>query len=177
MQSTKLVLANFESLIWVVIIVGSLIAQVVKSFREKKELAKPSSSPRERQKKPPVFKDAQTQLEEFLESLSGGSGKHVAPKPVTQTLVPKDSNNETITTDFPAKSPPPVPQKITPIKSSTNTKTPVNRSASLRIQKASSLRKQIESDLINPLTLRKAILLQEIMDKPISLKSHKGPDK
>ena len=206
-DSVQLVFADFELLIWLVIIVGSLIAQAIKSIREKQNPPPADVAPK-RKPRPLVLTDAQAELEEFLESLSRESGQPAPPEaPVVESAAPREPAKETVVTRELPHRPPPIPpsplstsrtqdeRSADPVprferreSSVARIERPVTRApkrmpsvprehsqprTTSRQQSLEEIRKAIGSDLIDNTALRKAILLQEILSKPLALRTDK----
>jgi hypothetical protein len=215
-ESVQLVFADFQFLIWIVIIVGSLIAQAVKSRREKQNPSPPGAPPKKKFR-PPVFTDAQADLEDFLENLSRDSGQPLPEKtPAGEPALPQEPSKETVVTGELPRRPPPVPPAPSPTSLPRNVMSPepvprfkrpelavaraetplttapgrispraplpsvpqddIQPFPTARQQGPQKIRTAIGSDLIDRNALRKAILLQEILNKPLALRTDKEAD-
>lgn len=196
-----------------IIIVGSLIAQAVKNIREKKRPSQRDATPREKPRIP-VFTEAQAELEEFLESLSGESEQPAAPQePASQPVAPQEPPRTTVVSRKSQHSPPPVPLEALPARPQREAVQPrpiprfelpespvisaqvpralpesrrspgrrkqpgmkdvAPRATASNHQEIETMRLAIGNDLVDHAALRKAILLQEILNKPLALRTDK----
>ena len=167
--------AAFEDLIWLVFVVVAIISQMVKNAREQKSRPKPrprSPLSPEPAREPPVVKtEGQQELEDFLKDLARTANEAVEPEPAPAPPPPPlPTQPEPVVLEAPA--PVVFERPVTPAYASVDVAS--LRGISHRRFHVERLRQALGTDLINRRTLQKAILLQEVLGKPIGLRENYG---
>jgi hypothetical protein len=178
--------AGMADLIWVVIIVGSILSEILKN--RKKAADKDASRKRGIPGGDPPTVDAGKELREFLETLSGGSpgNKPVQPpvkpppaRPVVRNVPPSHRKK--------APLPPQVTLKHRPLpevspaelhsRQDVPSAAPQVRSAVTEAESDSPSTKEkhssselIRADLLKPDSARRAVVLREILGPPMALR-------
>ena len=196
-ETYQVLRAELDGVIWLVFVVIAIISQMVKAARDKKE--RPGApvptrdspqGPTRPPANPPAMTEAQAELQDFLRDLAGTASvslESLEPEPAPATTrAPVD-----------LRTPPPLPAEVKPATLAASPPQPVPRAPRIstaqsrtrparaferEISNAStgpeprhlhveSLRLALGADLITPHALQKAILLQEVLGKPLSLRT------
>jgi len=189
--------AAADGFLWLIFIIVAIISRVVTAAREKKEAAaKPAPRPRQRPTRqapvvPPVITDAQEELQDFLKQLAGASS--ASPEPEPAPPMPEEI-------PVPTRTPPPMPHEILQVPPERTVARPTTPAlqpqsvppSSISSRRASQeisdepagptlsqlhiklLRLALGTDLMGRASLQKAILLQEVIGKPLALRKAPG---
>ena len=170
------VLASIE-VIWVVIIIGSVIAQIIKGAKKvaSQSPEKPTGGGEASGGKSPAFVAPDVALQDFLRSLGGEKpsatpvrrGLAQASRPKVPSPQPKRTAAREVKMDvFPLPAP-----AIIPARREGNIQRDVKlETFAKRETSASVLGDAIRKDLSDGDTLRKAIVLREVLGPPVALR-------
>jgi hypothetical protein len=171
LQNMPLAGIDLQSIIFGLIIFGSIIGKIKKASSSGRENQKgatgqsgpPSSTPSK------STSEVQTELEDFLKTLVGGNAPVTAPTPQAPPPMPA------VIKQTPKNKPlaPPLPQKPVASRTSTKTEEDYTCDATMKLEtlnRKSAFAKSISTDLRENMSVRKAIALREILGPPIALR-------
>ncbi len=176
---TAIATINIENIIPVIIVFGVIISKIMQGIASMKKV-NPAQNDKSAEKDP-EYRAAPNELRNFLETLTGMPQEIKAPTVAAPPLPPQQAVKTKRTTHYKRDKsplPPVVTQTATPVKPVKKKTEYHNHTKSANFHWNNGMRQkqilispaEIANDLISRKSLAKAILLKEILDKPVALR-------